>query len=356
MALPQIDASAEHRPDGPPKLDRRGFLGLLGGAVGSLAVPSGARGRKAASPSGLNYSPPFGVWRRIADDPILRPRPGSFESAGVFNPAVIMRGDEFVMLYRAQDAAGTSRLGMATSRDGIHFARRSEPVLAPEESYERGGGVEDPRLVKTGQTYFLTYTGYNRRDAQLCLAQSRDLVRWERCGIILPAYQGRWNVGWTKAGAVLSRQIGGKYWMYYQGEERERPGQVGVVCSSDLLHWTEPVGHPVLRTRPGEFDAKYVEPGPPPVLVREGILLIYNAADDRNVFATGWALFDRSRPTRLLARSAEPIFRVEEPWEKVGQVPNVVFVEGMVRHREWWLFYYGAADKYVAVARAADRT
>src|SRR5262249_23388048 len=71
--------------------------------------------------AGTNYVPPFGTWVRLSETPILSPREHGFEAAGVFNPAVVMHGDEFVMLYRAQDTSGTSRLGFATSKDGVHF-------------------------------------------------------------------------------------------------------------------------------------------------------------------------------------------------------------------------------------------
>src|SRR4051812_41630100 len=142
------------------------------------------------------YQPPFGIWQRLHDDePILSPQGDGFESAGVFNPSVVKEGGKFVMLYRAQDRNGTSRLGYAESTDGVHFTRRPEPVLGPETDYEKDGGVEDPRLVKIGDTYYLTYTGYNKKDAQLCLATSKDLFHWERKGVIFPAYQGRWNKG-----------------------------------------------------------------------------------------------------------------------------------------------------------------
>jgi predicted GH43/DUF377 family glycosyl hydrolase len=114
---------------------------------------------------------------------------------------VIVRNGQIVMLYRAQDRGGTSRLGYATSSDGVLFTRRPGPVLVPEADYERGGGVEDPRLVQIDSTYYLTYTGYNTKNAQLCLAVSQDLLHWERRGVILPAHQGKWNVGWTKSGA-----------------------------------------------------------------------------------------------------------------------------------------------------------
>ena len=72
--------------------------------------------------------------------------------------------------------------------------------------------MEDPRLQKFGDTFYLTYTGYNRKDAQLCLATSHDLIHWDRKGVVLPAYKGNWNKGWTKSGAIVPEKIDGKYW------------------------------------------------------------------------------------------------------------------------------------------------
>jgi beta-1,2-mannosidase len=118
----------------------------------------------------------FRNWKRVSETPILSPQGTEWQSAGTFNPAVIIRNGKFVMLYRAQDARGTSRLGYAESGDGIHFERMSTPVLAAEADYEKGGGVEDPRLVRLDDRYYLTYTAYNGKDAQLCLAESTDLI------------------------------------------------------------------------------------------------------------------------------------------------------------------------------------
>lgn len=299
------------------------------------------------------YKPPFGDWVRLNQgDPVLAPQGDGFESAGTFNPAVVKKGGEFVMLYRAQDRSGTSRLGYASSADGVHFVRRTEPVLVPTADYEKDGGVEDPRLVLIGGTYYLTYTGYNKKEAQLCLATSKDLIHWERQGVIMPANRGRWNVGWTKSGAILTEKINGKYWMYYMADPAKDVNEMGVAYSSDLIHWTEALDEPVLKRRSGYFDAKVVEPGPPPIMTKDGILLIYNGADEKTVYATGWVLFDKKDPTKVLARSDKPIFSVEREWERVGQVPNVVFVEAMVRDGKRWLFYYGSADKYIGVAAA----
>jgi predicted GH43/DUF377 family glycosyl hydrolase len=293
---------------------------------------------------------PFAGWHRASSDPIISPQGDSWESAGTFNPAVVRYHGKFVMLYRAQNKNGTSRLGYAVSTDGLHFTRRAQPVLSPEAEYEKDGGVEDPRLVKFGDTFYLTYTGYNKKDAQLCLATSKDLVHWQRQGVILPAYKGHWNVRWTKSGAIVPERINGKYWIYFLGTSADNIDQMGLASSTDLIHWTEATDVPVLAGRPGQFDSRVVEPGPSPIVTKDGIVLVYNAADDKLVYRTAIAVFDRSDPRKLLRRSDQPVFFPEKDWEKVGQVPNVVFVEGMVRQGNRYLFYYGAADKYIGVA------
>jgi predicted GH43/DUF377 family glycosyl hydrolase len=320
--------------------------------MAAAAVAVAASGVAAPRP----YQPPFGPWTRLnAGNPILEPQRSGLEVSGVFNPAVVKHEGRYVMLYRAQDAQKTSRIARATSADGIRFERDPEPALVPEAEYERTGGVEDPRLVKIGDTFYLTYTAYDGKDAQLALATSTDLRRWQRRGVIMPANRGRWNVHWTKAGAILDQRIGGKYWMYYMADPAGAYDQMGVAWSDDLVRWTEALDAPVLARRPGRFDSRVVEPGPPPILTDEGILLVYNGADDKLVYRIGWALFDRKDPTRVLARSDTPIFVPERPWELAGQVPNVVFVEGLVREGARWLFYYGAADTRVGVAEAFTR-
>lgn len=293
---------------------------------------------------------------RLSDVPIISPRGDGWEAAGTFNPAVVVRGNKVVMLYRAQDKEGISRLGYAEATDwGVHFTRRNEPVLSPTEPYEKDGGVEDPRLVQFGDIYYLTYTGYNKNDAQLCLATSKDLIHWDREGVILPANKGNWNVKWTKSGAIVPQKIKDKYWMYFLGTSADGKDQTGLASSPDLLHWTEETRTPVLPVRPGKFDSRVAEPGPPPLVAAGSpgeIQLVYNGADDKLVYRTGVAAFDINDPRKLLWRADKPFFSPEKDWEKVGQVPNVVFVEGMIKRGNNWLFYYGGADKYVGVAAA----
>ena len=295
----------------------------------------------------------FSDLKRVSDQPLMVPRGTGFESAGAFNPAVIRHKNKFVMIYRAQDGTGKSYLGYAESRDGVHFEREDKPVMVPEAEYEKDGGVEDPRLIKFGATYYLTYTGYNKTDAQLCIATSKDLKHWQRQGIAMPANKGTWNVRWTKSGAIVPVKIAGKYWMYYMGDgANDGHDQMGLAVSDDLLHWTDATKKPVLERRPGEFDSQVVEPGPPPIITADGILLVYNGADDKKVYRTAWVLFDKKDPGKVLARSNKPIFEPEHEWEKKGQVPNVVFVEGMVKKGVGYLLYYGAADSAIGVAES----
>src|SRR5271157_2708301 len=243
----------------------------------------------AAVSAAVLYSPPFSPWKRLSSQPVIAPQGTGFESAGTFNPAAVEKDGQIVVLYRAQDKKGTSTLGYAVSKDGVHFQQSPKPVFGPEAPYEKGGGTEDPRLVEIKGTYYLTYTGYNNvdgvgpgnRDAQLCLATSTDLIHWVRHGVILPAYRGAWNVGWTKSGAILPEKVNGKYWMYYLGDASDSTGKMGVASSDDLLHWADALDHPVVSTRPGYFDSQVAEPGPPPVMLPEGIFLLYNGADDK---------------------------------------------------------------------------
>jgi predicted GH43/DUF377 family glycosyl hydrolase len=293
--------------------------------------------------------------RRLSQEPILSPRPGWAEF-GLFNPTAIKAGAKTILLFRAQDKKQTSRIGYAESSDGLHFTVRPEPVLSPEAPYEANGGVEDPRVVEIEGTYYLTYTGYDTHSAQLCLAVSHDLIHWQRKGVILPAYKGTWNTQWTKSGAIVTERINGKWWMYYLGTRTDPDGKardhMGVASSPDLLHWTDATDAPVLERKPGSFDSRVMEPGPAPFLTNRGILLLYNGADDHLVYSTGWVLFDRKDPTRVIARAPEPFLKPALPWELKGNVPNVIFLEGAVvlrsdHDRLSLTGYYGAADKYI---------
>src|SRR5260370_20672556 len=89
---------------------------------------------------------PFGSWTRASNEPILSPQGATWESAGTFNPAIVLHEGKVVMLYRAQDASGTSRLGYAESNDGIHFTRQADPALSPETGCDTDCALQHHRL------------------------------------------------------------------------------------------------------------------------------------------------------------------------------------------------------------------
>jgi beta-1,2-mannosidase len=291
--------------------------------------------------------------QRVSNQPLLRPA-NEWSAFGLFNPTAIKTGNKTVLLFRAQDQNHTSRIGYAESTDGLHFNVRPEPVLSPETVYEKGGGIEDPRIVQIHGTYYLTYTGYDLHSAQLCLAISTDLIHWQRKGIIMPAYRGTWNTQWTKSGAIVPEKIDGKWWMYYLGTRKDPDGQprdyMGLASSRDLLHWEDATQKPVLDRRPGAFDSRVMEPGPAPTLTQAGILLLYNGADDHLVYGPGWVLFDRHDPSRVIARAGSPFLVPSLEWEKNGNVRNVIFLEGAVPKDLDLIGYYGAADKFIGAA------
>lgn len=297
---------------------------------------------------------------RVARQPLLSPGEG-FTKFGLFNPAAIRIHDKTVLLFRAQDEHHTSSIGYAESRDGLHFTVEREPVFSPNAPYEKGGGVEDPRVVAIQGTYYLTYTAYDLHAAQLCLATSTDLRHWDRKGVILPAYKGTWNTQWTKSGAIVPQKVNGKWWMYYLGTRQDADGKprdyMGIASSPDLLHWADATEKPVLERRPGAFDSRVMEPGPAPFITDAGILLLYNGADEKLTYGPGWVLFDRNDPRHVIARAEQPFISPVLPWEQVGNVPNVIFLEGVVPQsgasgRTLDLTgYYGAADKYIGAMR-----
>ena len=295
------------------------------------------------SPSEL--SPSF----RKLPHPVLSPSGEGFDSKNTYNPAVVKRRDTFVMLYRAE-AKGekiTGRIGLALSKDGINFVRHPEPVMEPEYGWERVG-VEDPRVVRVGKTYYLTYTGYNGKTARLCIATSKNLLDWKKHGPLFEEFPFKKNKrpNWTKSGAVLTEKMKsgpfkGRYIMYF-GDSN-----VWLAHSEDLLHW-EYEAKPVLTPR-----GHLVEPGPPPVATGEGILLMHNEAfwsGKSLVYTVQGALFDWRDPRKLLWRTDRPVLEPEFEWEKKGWVDNVVFAEALVEHGGRFYLYYGGADRYVGLA------
>jgi predicted GH43/DUF377 family glycosyl hydrolase len=325
-------------------------------------------------------------------NPIIAPNPASvffdpmkkdtirWEANDAFNPAATIKNGKIVVLYRAEDKSGvaigerTSRLGYAESTDGITMKRRSTPVLYPandsQKEFEWPGGCEDPRVAVTEDgTYVVFYTQWNRKVPRLGVATSKDLLKWTKHGpIFRKAYNGKFFNIASKSASILTRlvndkqviaKINGKYWLYW--------GEAGVFAatSDDLMNWKPLVDkkgelRPLISPRDDHFDSDLTECGPPAIMTKNGILLLYNGknnpekGDNRfqgNSYCGGQVLFDSKDPTKVLGRLDVPFFRPIEPFEKSGQYVNgTVFMEGLVYFKKKWFLYYGCADSRVGVA------
>lgn len=304
----------------------------------------------------------------------------------VLNPAAVVRNDTVFLFFRAQDMNGTSRIGMAVSADGLHFTNSAAPAFYPDKDsmkvYEwdhkrdsTGGalcktcfdGTEDPRIVESVDgRYIITYTAYDGKTARLAIASSKDLRTWTKHGLVLSSE--KYKDQWSKSGAIVVKQTGnkiqavkinGKYWMYFGDTD------LFMASSDDLIHWEIAENEEskkmisVLHPRPGYFDSRLVEPGPFALLKEEGILLIYNASNAANfndptlpkfTYAAGQALFDKNNPYKLISRSNSYFIYPDKEYEKVGEVNEVCFVEGLVYFKNKWFLYYGTADSKIAVA------
>jgi predicted GH43/DUF377 family glycosyl hydrolase len=305
----------------------------------------------------------------------------AWEASDTFNPAATVYDGKVVVLYRAEDNSATgigsrtSRLGYASSDDGIHFQRMTVPIFYPaddsQKELENPGGCEDPRVAVTEDgLYVMHYTQWNRKQARLAVATSRDLQTWEKHGpAFAKAYNGRFLDEFSKSASILTKlvdgkqviaQIDGKYWMYW-GEKF-----VNVATSTDLVNWEPMLDEngeflKVMIPCPGKFDSDLTECGPPAILTDKGILLFYNGKNKSgaegdtlytaNSYCAGQALFDSKDPTKLIDRLDKPFYTPESDFEKSGQYPaGTVFIEGLVFHNQKWFLYYGCADSRVAVA------
>ena len=284
--------------------------------------------------------------KRYSDKPIFSPRAEhKWEASAVFNAAAIFDNGLVHLIYRATDISSGGQegdyinsLGYAVSTDGIHFNRLEQPVLTnavPQEAR----GPEDPRIVKIDGIFYMLYTGYGGRfdgDYRICLAASKNLIAWQRHGVMLDEP--------NKDASLLPEKINGRYVMFHR-----RPPDVWLAYSDDLKNWEEHTI--VLKAIPdSDWENEKVGISGPPIKTPAGWLLIYHGVSHKMVYRQGIALLDLENPARLIARQSEPILEPELDWELHGHVDNVVFSCGQVVFGDEIYVYYGGADNAIGLA------
>lgn len=320
--------------------------------------------------------------KKYTHNPILSPnKHNSWESLVVCNPGAWYENGKFYLLYRAagEDKEHIIRFGLAESEDGYNFTRSSnEPVFSPSLDGYDAGSVEDPRIVKFGSDYYVTYVARpyppgqywkNAHDvvstpelhnespiflkeniANTSLATTKDFKTWKRLGRLTPANLDDRDV------ILFPERINGKYAMLRRPKQwigklydTEFPS-IWVTFSDDLLVWDEE-NHLLLKGRIGTWEEK-VGGNTPPIRTEAGWLVLYHGVENGGTgyYRVGAALLDLDEPTKMIARTPEPIMEPTEWYEIEGPYPGCVFPVGNVVVNKELFVYYGGADKYCAVA------
>lgn len=318
---------------------------------------------------------------------ILEKTSHGFENFGVLNPAILRENNTVHMFYRAVSKGNYSSIGYLTLKEGLIAENRKEiPILYPQYEYEKSG-TEDPRIVKIDDTYYLTYTAYDGVNALGALAISKDLINWEKRGLIVPQYsyeefkhlaesreelsekyfrfngkyivpkkQGKKIMLWDKNVIFFPRRINGKLFILH----RIKPDiqLASVTDLSELTHdyWDNfflYFNDHILISPKYDHEVSYVGGGCPPIETDKGWLLIYHGVHDTvegYVYCVCAALLDLKNPRHEIARLPFPLFKPEYEYELHGIVNNICFPSGAQIDNDTLYIYYGAADEHIACA------
>jgi predicted GH43/DUF377 family glycosyl hydrolase len=309
----------------------------------------------AFNPGAFEYEGRIGLVLRIAERPhvtegildsisILPSGKTEVTSFKISDPEVKVV-DSRIFSYKGVDHLTTlSHLRLAWSDDGENFEVEEKPLLVGATEYE-ALGIEDTRVTKIDDTYFLTYTAVSHNGYGVGMQSTKDWKSFEKYGVVIPPF--------NKDATLFPEKIDGLYRMLH------RPTGSGIggpyiwsASSPDLKNWGN---HKcIAQVRPNMWDSARIGAGSAPIKTKEGWLEIYHGAEELPTghrYCLGALLLDLEDPSRVIARSIEPIMEPIAPYEVEGFYGNVVFTNGQVVRGDEVLLYYGAADSYTCGAR-----
>ena len=289
-------------------------------------------------------------------NPILVPDESNWwESKAVFNCSVLNDGKTIHMLYRAIGEYDNyvSRIGYASSNDGLSFTRRKEVAICPEVDYE-SYGMEDPRLMTIDEETYVTYvvlSNYvkNNPSISTALAKTDNFSHYERLGIItIPGSEDKDVVLFRKF-----REGASSYMMLHRPStwvgaqyKTDRPS-IWIAEGDSITNYKK---HSPLVKPEQSWEELKIGVGVPPIRTKKGWLVIYHGVSLDHVYSAGAFLLDITEPRKILGRTKAPLLTPEEDYEIKGDVNNVVFPTGACILDNKLFVYYGAADKVCCVA------
>lgn len=295
---------------------------------------------------------------RFDGNPILTPTLElDWQARCVFNPASVYLNDTFNIIYRAQSMNGTSLMGLATSKDGFHIDENLDnPIYMPRADFEKktheigNSGCEDPRVTKIGNNLYMLYTAYDGNNpprVAMTTITVEDFVdrKWDNWSfpklISLPGVD-------DKDACIVENKTPGTYLAFH------RMNSAIWLEIRDSLDFREDNclnGKILAQARPDNWDNIKLGIAGPPIETELGWLLLYHAVCEPNhAYKVGAMLLDYTDPFKIIGRTDAPIFEPETLYEKVGEIPNVVFPCGAIVKNGILYVYYGGADKVVGVA------
>ncbi len=299
-------------------------------------------------PELLRQSKAYGLFKRYEGNPILSPENWPYPTNAVFNPAAAKLNTETLLLIRVEDMRGFSHLTVARSADGFtDWEIDPTPTLeADQNSREERWGLEDPRIVwlEEQKQFAVTYVSFSEGGPVVSLAITKNFKTFARLGTLLPPED--------KDACLFPRRFKGRFALIHRPIVRGE-AHMWISFSPDLKHWGD--HRPLIRTRTAYWDCHRVGLACQPIETPEGWLLFYHGVRSTTagqIYRVGIVLLDLKSPWKVLRRSDEWVLGPTEPYERIGDVGDVVFPSGAIIHKETdqLHLYYGAADSTIAVA------
>jgi predicted GH43/DUF377 family glycosyl hydrolase len=281
---------------------------------------------------------------RWKDNPIITISDLPFPASDICNAGAVKFNDIYLLLVTIENLSGQKSLYIAKSKDGLCFNVDKEPFMEPSEDepynkYEKIS-VMEARITPFEDTYFVTYVAESSYGYRIGLARTDDFKTITRIGLISSVD--------TKGGTLFSEKINGRY------ARLERPwsgGRIWISYSDDLVCWG---GSKVLISpRPGYWDSNRVGDAVPPVRLKDGRwLVIYHGIKDTcsgPLFRIGALILDPDDPAKVIARTNVPVLSPREDYERIGNIPNLIFSCGALVEQDRFLLYYGAAKSCICL-------